>query len=184
LGFVFWEKSPRYIAPEAAAEIIAALPSAVTPVGVFVNESIDRVRQVAAIAGVGVVQLHGDEPPAYGDALGYPIFRSMTLADADAVIDGWPAGTPLLLDAADRERRGGTGVTVDWPRAAGLARRRRVILAGGLTPENVGDAIETVNPYGVDVSSGVEEGPGVKDFAKVTRFLENARAALERSARL
>jgi phosphoribosylanthranilate isomerase len=182
LGFVFWEKSPRYVAPERAAEIIAALPSALTTVGVFVNESIDRVQLVAATSGVSVVQLHGDESPEYGARLGYPIFRSMTLLDADAVIEGWPAGTPLLLDAADRERRGGTGVTVDWPRAAALARRRRVILAGGLTPENVGAAIDTVNPYGVDVSSGVEEAPGVKDIAKVTRFLENARAAFERRA--
>jgi phosphoribosylanthranilate isomerase len=182
LGFVFWEKSPRYIAPERAREIIAALPSAVTTVGVFVNASIERVQKVAATSGVAVVQLHGDEPPEYGDGLDYPIFRSMTLNDALGVIDAWPIGTPLLLDAADRERRGGTGVIVDWSRAAALARRRRVILAGGLTPENVGDAIETVNPYGVDVSSGVEEAPGVKDLAKVTRFLENARAAFERRA--
>jgi phosphoribosylanthranilate isomerase len=184
LGFVFWPRSPRYLAPESAAAIIAELPAAVTTVGVFVNEEIDRVRAVAATTGVNVVQLHGDEPPAYGAALGCPIYRSMTLADADAVIEAWPTGTPLLLDAADRERRGGTGTTVDWPRAARLARHRRVILAGGLTPDNVGEAIETVNPYGVDVSSGVEEAPGVKDFAKVTRFLENARAALERRARL
>ena len=182
LGFVFWEKSPRYITPERAAEIIAKLPSAVTTVGVFVNEDIDRVQAIATTAGVTVVQLHGDETPEYGAWLDRPIFRSMTLVDADAVIEGWPIGTPLLLDAADRERRGGTGVTVDWPRAAILARRRRVILAGGLTPDNVGEAIETVNPFGVDVSSGVEAAPGVKDVGKVTRFLENARAAFERRA--
>lgn len=182
LGFVFWEKSPRYVAPARAAEIIAELPAAVTTVGVFVNEEMGRVRVMATTAGVTVVQLHGDEPPEYGAGLGYPVFRSMTLANADAVIEGWPPGTPLLLDAADRERRGGTGVTVDWSAAAALARRRRVILAGGLTPENVGDAIDTVNPYGVDVSSGVEAAPGVKDLAKVTRFLENARAAFERRA--
>jgi phosphoribosylanthranilate isomerase len=184
LGFVFWPRSPRYVTAERAAEIIAELPSAVTTVGVFVDESVDRVRATAAVAGLDVVQLHGDEPPAYGEALGYPIVRSMTLADAADVIDAWPVGTPLLLDAADRERRGGTGTKVDWDRAAELARQRRVILAGGLTPENVGDAIDVVNPYGVDVSSGVEESPGVKDFSKVARFLENARAAFERRARL
>jgi phosphoribosylanthranilate isomerase len=184
VGFVFWEKSPRYIAPERAAEIIAALPSAVTTVGVFVNEVIDRVQAVAATTGLNVVQLHGDEPPDYGACLTYPVFRSVTLVDADDVIESWPIGTPFLLDAADRERRGGTGMTVDWPRAALLARRRRVILAGGLTADNVGEAIEAVNPYGVDVSSGVEEAPGVKDYVKVARFLENARAALERRARL
>lgn len=184
LGFVFWPRSPRYLAPERAAEIIAELPSALTLVGVFVNESIEGIRAAVATAGVDVVQLHGDEPPAYVDALAYPIFRSVTLGDAEAIAGAWPVGTPLLLDAADRVRRGGTGTTVDWRLAAQLARRRRVILAGGLTPDNVAAAIDTVNPYGVDVSSGVEDAPGVKDFDKVTRFLVNAREAFERRARL
>jgi phosphoribosylanthranilate isomerase len=83
----------------------------------------------------------------------------------------------LLVDASDRERRGGTGTVVDWPRAATIARMRRVVLAGGLTPENVGDAIRVVQPYGVDVSSGVEEAPGVKNSDKVARFLARARSA-------
>jgi len=183
LGFVFWPRSPRWVAPERAAEIIAALPSAVAMVGVFVNEPVDSARAAALKAGVNIVQLHGDEPPAYGDALGYPVFRSMTLDDAADVMSAWLPGTPLLLDAADRARRGGTGVTVDWTQAVGLARQRRVILAGGLTPDNVGEAIELVNPYGVDVSSGVEASPGVKDPVKVSKFLEHARAAFERRAR-
>jgi phosphoribosylanthranilate isomerase len=177
LGFVFWPRSPRYVVPERAAGIIAALPSTVTTVGVFVNESVDNVRMVATTAGVDVVQLHGDEPPAFGDALGYPVFRSVTLDAASDVMTVWPAGTPLLLDAADRERRGGTGQLVDWPRAAEIARSRKVILAGGLTPENVAEAIAVVAPYGVDVSSGVEAGPGIKDALKLARFLENARDA-------
>lgn len=183
IGFVFWPRSPRYITPERAAEIITELPSAVTKVGVFVNEPIDSIRAIVTAARLDVVQLHGDEPPAYSDAISHPIFRSMTLMDAEAVMAAWPAGTPLLLDAADRERRGGTGITVDWSPAADLARRRRVILAGGLTPENVGDAIAVVNPYGVDVASGVEDAPGAKNFAKVTRFLANARDAFERRAK-
>jgi phosphoribosylanthranilate isomerase len=182
LGFVFWPRSPRYITPARAAEIIAALPQAMTKVGVFVNAAAEEVETTVEAAGLDVVQLHGDERPEFGVSLGHPVFRSMTLADAADVIDAWPVGTPLLLDAADRERRGGTGRTVDWDRAAELARRRRVILAGGLTPENVGDAIAIVNPYGVDVSSGVEESPGVKDFKKVAQFLANARAAFERRA--
>jgi phosphoribosylanthranilate isomerase len=184
LGFVFWPRSPRYVDPERIADIISALPAPVTTVGVFVNQTLEGVRTAVETAGVNVVQLHGDEPAEFGDALGYPIVRSMTLVDANDVMKAWPPGTPLLLDAADRERRGGTGVTVDWPLAAALARQRRVILAGGLTPENVGDAIDTVNPYGVDVSSGVEAAPGVKDVQKVARFLETARAAFERRARL
>jgi phosphoribosylanthranilate isomerase len=150
---------------------------------VFVNEPVDSARAAALKAGVNIVQLHGDEPPAYGDALGYPVFRSMTLDDAADVMSAWLPGTPLLLDAADRARRGGTGVTVDWTQAVGLARQRRVILAGGLTPDNVGEAIELVNPYGVDVSSGVEASPGVKDPVKVSKFLEHARVAFERRAR-
>ena len=184
LGFVFWPRSPRYVDPERAAEIIAALPSAPTMVGVFVNEALAQVREIASRTGLHVVQLHGDETPEYAEALGYPIFRSVTLADVDASLRDWPTGTPLLLDASDRERRGGTGTRVDWSHAAELARRRRVILAGGLTPDNVGSAITTVNPYGVDVSSGVEASPGVKDHVKVTRFLKEARRAFERSAKL
>jgi phosphoribosylanthranilate isomerase len=184
LGFIFWPRSPRYIEPARAAEIIAGLPSSVTPVGVFVNEPADGVRRIAATTGIGVVQLHGDESPAFADQVGLPIVRSMTLDAASTVMDAWPAGTALLLDAADRERRGGTGQRVDWPRAAAIARRRRLILAGGLTPENVADAIACVDPYGVDVSSGVEAAPGIKDAAKVARFLENARGAFERIGRV
>jgi phosphoribosylanthranilate isomerase len=182
LGFIFWAGSPRYIEPERAAEIIAALPVGVTTVGVFVNEPIDRVRTVAAAARVTVVQLHGDEPAAYGEELGYPIFRSATVDQASDVISTWPARTPLLLDAADRTRRGGTGQMVDWSRAAEIARRAPVILAGGLTPENVAHAVDLVEPYGVDVSSGVEASPGIKDPAKVSRFLHNARAAFDRKS--
>jgi phosphoribosylanthranilate isomerase len=180
LGFIFWRKSPRYIAPERAAEIIAALPPAVTTVGVFVNEPVDAVRAMAETAGVSVVQLHGDEPAAYAEALGYPLFRSVTLDDAGQVMAAWPVEATLVLDAADRERRGGTGQRVDWSRAAAIAQRRRVILAGGLTPENVADAIASVGPYGVDVASGVESAPGIKDALKVARFLEGARGAFER----
>ena len=178
LGFVFWPRSPRYIAPERAGDIIRELPSALTTVGVFVNETVDGIRDAVARSGVTTVQLHGDEPPAYADALGWPLLRSMTVADADDCA-AWPPQTLFLVDAADPVRRGGTGGRVDWQRAAGIARDRRVILAGGLTPANVKQAITTVRPFGVDVSSGVEEAPGVKDFAKVTAFVTNARSAFE-----
>jgi phosphoribosylanthranilate isomerase len=99
--------------------------------------------------------------------------------DAADVCTAWPPDTTLLLDASDRGRRGGTGERVDWSHAAALARDRRLVLAGGLTPDNVADAVATVRPYGVDVSSGVEEAPGVKDFDKVTQFLANARSAFQ-----
>lgn len=179
VGFVFWPRSPRFIAPEQAAAIAAALPPSVTTVGVFVNEGVATIRSTAARAGIAMVQLHGDEPASYAADMGMPVIRSMTLDNAVDVAAAWPAETTLLLDAEDRERRGGTGRTVDWQRAAGLAAIRRTVLAGGLTPSNVGEAIATVRPYGVDVSSGVEASPGVKDVEKVTRFLAQARRAFE-----
>lgn len=179
LGFVFWPHSPRFVSPERAREIIAELPSSIVTVGVFVNESVDGIRDVAAKTGITTVQLHGDEPPVYADALQWPVVRSVTVEDADDTCSAWPAGTVFLVDAVDPVRRGGTGGRVDWKRAAALARDRRVVLAGGLTAENVAHAIAAVRPFGVDVSSGVEQSPGVKDFDKVARFVANARSAFE-----
>jgi len=179
LGFVFWPHSPRFVTPERAREIIAELPSSIVSVGVFVNESVDGIRDVAARTGITTVQLHGDEPPVYADALQWPVVRSVTVEDADDTCSAWTAGTVFLVDAVDPVRRGGTGGRVDWKRAAALARDRRVVLAGGLTAENVAHAIASVRPFGVDVSSGVEQSPGVKDFDKVARFVANARSAFE-----
>jgi phosphoribosylanthranilate isomerase len=177
IGMVFWPKSPRRVGTTVAAEIVAALPADVLTVGVFVNATIDEIRGVVNATGIRVVQLHGDEPPTYVDALGRPIFRSTTLDNVDGVRRNWPQDTTLLLDKADPIRRGGTGEVVDWSRAAHVARERRILLAGGLTAENIEEAIATVRPYGVDVSSGVEASPGVKDLEKVSQFLKNARAA-------
>lgn len=179
LGFVFWAKSPRCVAPQQAAAIVAALPDGVEKVGVFVNESMAAVEQTASMVGLTMVQLHGDERADDAAGLSRPVVRAVTLED-ESVCDGWPAGTIFLLDAADRERRGGTGQRIDWTRAGAFAARRRVILAGGLTPENVGDAVAAVRPWGVDVSSGVEATPGAKDPGKVAAFLANARRAFER----
>ena len=179
LGFVFWPHSPRYVTPERAAEIIAELPSTIVTVGVFVNEPVTGIRDVVGKSRITTVQLHGDEPPAYADGLGWPIIRSVTVEDADDACAAWPAETVFLVDAIDPVRRGGTGGQVDWARAAEIARARRIVLAGGLTPANVAQAIAAVRPYGVDVSSGVEQSPGVKDFDKVARFVANARSAFE-----
>ncbi len=179
LGFVFWPHSPRYVTPERARDIIAELPSSMMTVGVFVNEPVDGIRAVVARTGISAIQLHGEEPPAYAEALGWPVFRALTVADAGEACDAWSEETTFLLDTIDPVRRGGTGETVDWRRAAAIAHSRRVVLAGGLTPLNVADAIGAVRPFGVDVSSGVEESPGVKNCDKVARFLENARQAFE-----
>jgi phosphoribosylanthranilate isomerase len=145
---------------------------------VFVNQPIDEIQHVIVATGITIVQLHGDEPAAYAGALGWPVWRAMALHHAPDTLPTWPASTTIVLDAHDQVLRGGTGRTIDWKAAARVAATRRVVLAGGLTPDNVQDAIEIVRPIGVDVSSGVEEAPGVKDLDKVARFLQRARAAL------
>ena len=178
LGFVFWPRSPRYIDPWRAASIINELPGTVTAVGVFVNQPIDDIQRIVVTSGVTAIQLHGDEPPAYAGALGWPVWRAVAVQHANDTLPCWPASTTILLDAHDAIRRGGTGRTIDWHAAARVAATRRVVLAGGLTPDNVQDAIETVRPEGVDVSSGVEDAPGVKNPEKVAQFLERARTAL------
>ena len=179
LGFVFWSGSPRHIMPKQAAAIIAALPPGVDAVGVFVNEPVETVRAVAARTGISTIQLHGDEVPAYADALDRPVLRAVTVDRVEQASAAWPPGTRFLMDAADPVRRGGTGKTLDWQRAAVSARGRAVVLAGGLTPDNVAEAIRAVRPFGVDVSSGVEDAPGVKNTDKVARFLASARSAFE-----
>ena len=179
LGFIFWPRSPRAVNPERAAEIVAELPSSVTTFGVFVNEPIEGIRAMVAKTGITAVQLHGDEPPAYADALEWPLIRAVDADEVEDACGAWSAQTLLLLDTIDPVRRGGTGVPVDWTLAAGVARRRRIVLAGGLTPDSVSTAIHAVRPYGVDVSSGVESSPGVKDFGKVARFIANARSAFD-----
>ena len=178
LGFVFWPQSPRYVEPAAAVRIIAALPDSVTAVGLFVNETPERIREVVAETGITTVQLHGDEPASYAGLVPAPVMRAISL-DRGAETASWPAETTFLVDAADPVRRGGTGAAIDWKSAAALARRCRLVLAGGLTPENVAEAIAVVDPYGVDVSSGVEDAPGIKNADKVTRLLASARSAFE-----
>ena len=180
LGFVLWPKSPRFVSTRKVAEIVETLPPSVVTVGVFVNESPEGIALTMRRAGLTTVQLHGDEPASYASALAWPILRSVTLETANEILGVWPTDTMLLMDAADLERRGGTGRAADWTRATDLARRRRVVLAGGLTPANVAEAIVSVNPFGVDVSSGVEDAPGLKNPQKVERFLSAARAAMRR----
>ena len=179
LGFVLWPKSPRAITVDRAAQIIAELPSHVMTVGVFVNEPVDGIRSAADRAHLTAVQLHGDEPPAYAVALDWPVFRAVSVDEIDLAAGAWSADTTLLVDNIDPVRRGGTGSAVDWTRAASIAKTRKVVLAGGLTPENVATAIRAVQPFGVDVSSGVEATPGVKDLDKVAQFIANARSAFE-----
>jgi phosphoribosylanthranilate isomerase len=173
LGVVFASGSPRCVTPDRAREIVRAVPAGVPVAGVFVDASLTEIVATVAQTGIRVVQLHGSEPESVAAALKMPLLRA---AGVDVDVEAWPAAT-LLLDAVSGPQRGGTGVRVDWNRAAAIARRRNVVLAGGLTPDNVAEAIATVRPYGVDVSSGVETAPGVKDHVKVSRFLDRAREA-------
>jgi phosphoribosylanthranilate isomerase len=174
LGFVFWPDSPRCVSMDAAAAIIRTLPTTITPVGVFVNQPFDEVARVARTVGLRAVQLHGDEPVEQCATLPYPCFKAVAVSPSTdpAQVAAWPAFVLPLLDAHDPVRRGGTGLTVDWEVAARIARLRPVILAGGLRPENVEDAIAQVEPYGVDVSSGVEERPGIKDPRRIRALVE------------
>jgi phosphoribosylanthranilate isomerase len=168
VGFIFWPSSPRFVEPEMARSIVAALPASVAAVGVFVNQPVGHVNDVAARVGLRAVQLHGDEPEAFAAEVSRPVIKAFALkSDSVADVARWPKNVTLLVDAHDPVRRGGTGTTADWAAAADLARHRRVILAGGLNPENVVEAITRVRPYGIDVSSGVERSPGVKDHTRL-----------------
>jgi phosphoribosylanthranilate isomerase len=177
VGFVFWPRSPRFVEPARARDIVRALPPFVTPVGVFVDQPAGHVKDVAAVVGLGAVQLHGNEDVGFCRALGRRVIKAASVERATALGGYWPFEVTLLLDAVDAERRGGTGQTVDWPAAAAIAARRRVILAGGLHPQNVGDAIRQVRPFAVDVSSGVESAPGVKDEGRLRAFFAAVAAA-------
>ena len=165
VGFVFWPGSARFIDPYRARRISTSLPPWVVPVGVFVDQPAEYVSAGASLVRLGVVQLHGSETPEMVERMPQRVIKSVAVtSDFDeSSVDRIPARAGVLLDAHDPERHGGTGTTVDWSRAAAAARRRRVLLAGGLRPENVRTAIDTVRPFGIDVSSGVESAPGVKD---------------------
>ena len=168
IGFVFWPQSPRFVDPHRARAIAARLPPFVTPVGLFVNQPREYVGGVASLVRLGAVQLHGDETPEFAASLAAPVIRALPIGKAQA----WPEGTTLLLDAHDPVQRGGTGRTIDWTAAAAIAARRRVLLAGGLTPDNVAGAIAQVHPFGIDVSSGVERAPGIKDHQRIKALFE------------
>lgn len=175
LGFIFYPPSPRSIEPDAARAIIAQLPPLVTTVGVFVDEDAALVRELAAQVGLDWLQLHGKETPEYCRAMGRRVIKSFRIQNENslaglAAYRG--AAQAFLLDTYKKGLVGGTGETFDWD----LARRARpygpIILAGGLTPENVAQAITAAQPQGVDAASGVEAAPGKKDAEKLRAFFK------------
>ena len=173
LGFVFWPKSPRRVDVERAREIAAALPEDVTTVGVFVDQAPNDVNDVARRVGLRAVQLHGSEDGEYVRAMTRPVIKAVAVVGSQAPdVNAWPSSVTVLLDVHDPVKKGGTGKTIDWTVAASVAGRRNVLLAGGLTPQNVGEAIARVRPYGIDVSSGVEAEPGIKDHGRIKALFE------------
>lgn len=180
LGFIFYEKSPRYVVPAVAANIIAELPPLVTPVGVFVNEGLATVRSIMDTCGLAMAQLHGDENVSYCRELARPAMKALRLRDRGSLLalaeyQGRGGVRGFVLDAFSELSYGGTGQITDWGLAAEVAKSTPILLAGGLTPDNVTEAIHTVRPYGVDVSSGVESAPGKKDRAKMRAFVDAVR---------
>jgi len=172
-GFVLWSGSPRAVTLGMAASLARRLPPWMARVGVMVRPTPAEARAAVQEGGVGVLQVHDVDDVAPLIAIGVPIVWVTSLDRAAATPT--PTGTTLMLDAVDPARHGGTGRTIDWTRAADLARRERVVLAGGLTAENVAEAIRVVRPYGIDVSSGVESAPGLKSHDRLRQFVAAIR---------
>lgn len=179
LGFIRAKVSPRFVTVERVAEITRQLPSHVRTVGVFVDSGLEEIRETLSAANLNYVQLHGEEPPEVAMQLGTGRVWRVVHLNGDADIQGiwsYPCAA-VVADTAVAGKRGGTGVVGNWSLASKLASRKRTVLAGGLIPENVAEAVRTVAPWGVDVSSGVEAEPGVKDPEKVRQFVRAARRA-------
>jgi phosphoribosylanthranilate isomerase len=186
LGFNFYPKSPRYVASGTARSIVAHIRSGrqcPTLVGVFVNSPLDEIRSIMRDVDLDLAQLHGDEPVTVVEQLGgrgFKALRPASLEDATAAAEWYAPYGPnmpvLLIDAYHKEQYGGTGHTADWSIATRIAQAYPILLAGGLTPDNVAEAIRQVKPWGVDVASGVECSPGKKDVARLRAFVQCARA--------
>ena len=179
LGFVFYERSPRFVSLEAAAEIIRELPPFMIKAGVFVNAPEDFVLRAVRDCGLNLLQFHGDETPDYCLQFGLMSMKAFRVRDASSLeaVRSYPTDA-WLLDAYNPDKLGGTGEAFNWD----LAREaqtwgRPIFLAGGLNPGNAAEAIRRARPYALDVSSGVEASPGRKDHAKVRAFIEAARGA-------
>jgi phosphoribosylanthranilate isomerase len=179
LGFVFYPPSPRYVTPEQADWIIRTLPPFVTTVGLFVDVTLDTVNATAARCGLDRIQLHGHETAEFCHQVTKPVIKAFRIKNAESLtpLPGYKVSAYLLDAYVDGALPGGTGASFSWKLAARVKPYGPVILAGGLTPENVEVAIAQTHPYGVDVSTGVERAPGIKDHGKVRQFIARAKAA-------
>lgn len=180
LGFIF-AKSPRQITPQTARKIIEKLPPFIGKIGVFVNEPPSKVQRIARESGLTAVQLHGEEIPEFCAML-YPLtlIKAIRVKDEKdiAILSAYDCVTAFLLDSYSADKKGGTGKKFDWKLAL-LAKKynKPIILSGGLTPDNVAEAVKLVKPYAVDASSGIESKPGKKDKKKIKAFIEKVRKA-------
>jgi phosphoribosylanthranilate isomerase len=181
LGFNFYPGSPRYVSPAKARRIVKRLPKGVAAVGVFVNEPEEKMLEIARRVGLDYLQLHGDESPKTVAHLqrALPVIKAVRVKRPfrAAQISRYRRASALLLDGFDRRLRGGTGKTFDWKLALRAKPYGKIFVAGGLAPENVGEAIRIAKPFAVDVSSGVEAKPGKKDPARLKAFAEAVREA-------
>jgi phosphoribosylanthranilate isomerase len=179
IGLVFYRASPRYVEPQVAAAIVRALPPFVTPVGLFVNAKADEVRSIISEVGVQLLQFHGSETPGFCLQFDMPFVKAVRVRPGVDLLQyarDFHGAKGLLLDAHDESLHGGTGATFDWaliPPSLPLP----IVLSGGLSPQNVGEAIRRVKPAAVDVSSGVEATKGIKDPAKIAAFISGVRNA-------
>ena len=182
IGLNFYPPSPRYVTPAQARAIVASLPASVSAVGVFVNEDVETVSRTVRDSGVQMVQLHGEETPEFCQQLPWPVVKTFRFTvQVQPEMMRQYAVAAYLIEGFHADLYGGGGALADWQRVATLHQYGRIMLAGGLTPENVRDAIRVVHPYAVDVCSGVEASPGRKDWHRVRAFVQGAKALLDTS---
>ena len=177
VGFIFYKKSPRSVTMQAVREIVLELPPFVDSVGVFVNETAEQINKIADHCKLDRVQLHGDESPAFCKKIRRRVIKAIRIKDIQSLkkLSDYPVSS-FLLDTFSEDQYGGTGRVFDWNLAYPAKKYGPIILAGGLTPNNVRQAIQRIQPYGVDVCSGVESQPGIKDHKMMQTFLKNVKA--------
>jgi phosphoribosylanthranilate isomerase len=177
VGFIFYKKSPRSVTMKTVREIVLELPPFVDTVGVFVDETAEQINKIADYCNLDIIQLHGDESPTFCKKIRRRVIKAFRIKDMQSVkkLSGFLV-CGFLLDTFSENLHGGTGKVFDWNLVLPAKKFGPVIMAGGLTPNNVQQAIRQVRPYGVDVCSGVESEPGIKDHKKIRAFLKNAKA--------
>ena len=181
LGFNFYPKSTRYLEPVKALKLFEDIPPSILKVGVFVNEDPELVRDLSVDLGLDYLQFHGTETPSYCEQFATPYWKGIPLKDESSLeeMPRYQNTEAFLVDTYAGPVFGGSGVTGNWDLARQSLKYGKIILAGGLTPDNVSLAIQTVQPYGVDVASGVERNPGQKDPDKVEKFISEARSSFK-----